>query len=314
MSELEKYIEYLKQKISEKGEMNEVEIMRYVYIDLGKKMDFDLRYTFGNSKERKKIYNEKINEEELNHIIETHTAICKSLAYLVKRILGEFNIEASVVTEEGEKNGKHVFNVVELKDGRRMVLDLEADLENIQSGSMTDFFGTNLENEDEDIVSWDELREIDINKADYIPDGYYFEDMIDMLKKAISSPNISLEEKLEFVLENLNVYIDNRKVQYREKMMYYERVFDYVFSSIERRKIHQIDAYKKDNGDVNCKNILILDLEKKEKKVYLFSQERNRYENKTMEDIVNLKNEGFITRQGIPGLRAYLNNNEEIEK
>lgn len=93
MSILTKYIEKLKNEISQIEDITDIEIMRYVYIDLGRKMNFDLNYTFGNIKEKNRIYNKFVNEEELNRVLETQTIICKSLAYLLERILKEFNIK-----------------------------------------------------------------------------------------------------------------------------------------------------------------------------------------------------------------------------
>lgn len=93
MSILTEYIDKLKNQIFQYGNMTDIEIMRYVYIDLGRKMDFDLNYTFGNSKEKNRLYNKVVNEEELNRVLETHTIICKSLAYLLERILKEFDIK-----------------------------------------------------------------------------------------------------------------------------------------------------------------------------------------------------------------------------
>lgn len=106
MSHLKEYIDNLKNRIASKKNMEIVDIIRYVYIDLGKKMDFDLNYTFGNSKAKTKIYEKPINEQELNNIMETHTIICKSLAYLMERILKEFDIDISTAREDNVYNGK----------------------------------------------------------------------------------------------------------------------------------------------------------------------------------------------------------------
>ena len=106
MSKLTEYIDILKENISMKEDMSEIDVIRYVYIDLGRKMDFDLNYTFGNSKLKTKIYNKVVDEEELENIIQTHTAICKSISYLLKRILKEFDVDIKVVREDNMYGGK----------------------------------------------------------------------------------------------------------------------------------------------------------------------------------------------------------------
>ena len=99
MTALDKYIQELK-LIQSKMNFNEIELIRYIYINLGKKMDFDLNYTFGNRKNKNKIYKKEIDEEELNRIFKIHTAVCKSLAYLQEKILKEFDIDIRTVETE----------------------------------------------------------------------------------------------------------------------------------------------------------------------------------------------------------------------
>ena len=118
-----------------------MEIVRYVYINLGKKMNFDIGYTFGNKKQREELYYRPITDKELSKNLETRKAICKDLAYLVVRILSEFGIEAKVEQSPDYYQSLHVYNSITLKDGRKFSADLEEDLEYIQSGSKTRYFG-----------------------------------------------------------------------------------------------------------------------------------------------------------------------------
>lgn len=207
--------------------------------------------------------------------------------------------------------GKHVYNVVILENGKEYILDLEEDLEYIQSGSKTKYFGIDVNDFNKKMVSDEELKEIDINKTNYIPEGYYFEDIIWMLKLAINSKNISLEEKLELVLQNFNVYVDNKNVKYREKIRYYERFIKEIFTEKEARKIRQIDFYKKEENDISCRNVIILGNLKIQNKIYLFSEEENKYNRISIEDIANLVEQGYIYKTQIPELRSYLKQKQE---
>lgn len=312
MSKLTEYIDSLKKDILNSGKMYEEEILRYIYIKLGKKMDFDLNYTFGNSKAKSKIYNTRINEDELSHIVETHTAICKSLSYLFERILKEFNINAITVEDpQDERKNKHIYNIVKLENGKRYKFDLEDDLEYIQSGAKTKYFGLPLEPNGKPMLSENELRSIDKNIIGYIPEGYYLEDILWMLKKAVSSNTLTLSQKMDFVLQNIDKYVDNENVSYREKTKYHERVIKEVFTEKERRKIQFINCYTKNNDKKTFQTCITIDKSSKNNPndllIYLYSLDKNTYEQISKKDLKNRINNGLNTLQNI----RYLKEREE---
>lgn len=311
MSKLTEYIQKIKNEINKNSEMTELKIMRYIYMDLGKKMDFDLNYTFGNRKEKTKIYEKSIDEDEMNRIFEAHTSICKGISYLYAYILNEVGINATVARETSQyfdRQGKHMYNIVTLKDGIKCIADLEDDLEYIQSGAKTRKFGNDIY-EDKPIFSDDELRECDM-KNGYIPEGYYLEDMVDMLKVAVTNENISLEQRLEFVLENLNVYKDNTKVKYREMVRYQERMLEEMFSKSDLRKIHLINMYENIENEKEYKTCIILD-KSQAKNVYLFSNEKYKYNKISIDELVNKMNNGMVAMEKIPGLKKHINSKKE---
>lgn len=309
MSKLTEYIEELKDKINSKGDMSEIDIIRYVYINLGQKMNFDLKYTFGNRDDRNRIYNKMVDDEELEHVFETHTIICKSLAYLLQRILKEFDIDVKVVKEEpvyGEKRSRHIFNTVTLKNGKTYNLDLEDDLQYIQFGAKTRNFGISVCDDEFDMVTDKQLKDIDINKSDYIPEGYYFEDMIWMLKLAIDRDNIGLDKKMEFVLENIEKYRDTKSVTYRERFNYHKRVLEELFTGVDARKIHLIDCYKKVNEEKVFQSLIFINMPKNQQKLYMYSVNDYKYEEISMEELAQMVKNGLQTLEGVPGLRTFL--------
>lgn len=169
MNKLEEYIQELKSEISRRNLKDEIEIIRYVYIDLGRKLDFDMEYTLGNNATKNRIYNScDFNDDKFCEILETHTAICKSISYLLERILGrEFGIDirTEIESEKYISTGRHVYNSVRLKSGETFVLDLEEDLEYIQTGAKTRNFGKiDIYDDKEVMVSEEKLRDIDVNK------------------------------------------------------------------------------------------------------------------------------------------------------
>lgn len=301
MSKLEEYIEELKNKIKEIPEMSELKIMRYIYIDLGKKINFDLNYVFGNRKTKEKIYNKLIDENELNNILGSKTSICKGLSILYARILIEFGINAKVIVEEesySNKYNKHVYNLVVLKNNQECYVDIEDDLQYIQSGSKTTMFAIDRKNK-KPVISDDVLKKWDIENK-YIPEGYYLEDMLELLKKAVSNKNITLEEKLKVVLDNLNVYRDNKSVEYRETFLYHKNMLETIFKPSEMKKINLIRTVEENNDNKNYKTCIYLNEKGKNHKIYLYSDKENKYKQLSEEELSNQIKDGMILLDKIP--------------
>ena len=145
--------------------MTEIEIIRYVYINLGKMMNFDLKYTFGNTKEKKKIATSTFSNEKINEDFKKRSVVCRSLTLIFKRILAEVDIQVDIQEDDSYQSFKHVYNVIKLKDGRTAKFDLEEDLEFIQTGSKTRHFGIiedkNSSNSQQMLISDKELKRID---------------------------------------------------------------------------------------------------------------------------------------------------------
>lgn len=68
MSKMEQYIKKVEEFISKNKDLTEMEIIRYVYLDLGKRFSFNLNFAFGNSKW---ISKSSINTRIENSIKET---------------------------------------------------------------------------------------------------------------------------------------------------------------------------------------------------------------------------------------------------
>ena len=229
----------------------------------------------------------------------------------------EFDIDIETVRKDSDYETmklKHVYNIVKMENGKRYMFDLEDDLEYIQSGAKTRKFGVNINAEDKNILSEDEIKKIDIEKVKYIPEGYYLEDMLDMLHTAVNVQNLELDKKLEMILNNLNVYTDNSNTKYRERIKYYSRIFQEILTKKENNKVHLIDCYKKTENGVECQNFIALDMKDNKEKIYVLSNESNEYYEGTMEDISKILNDGFLTDSGIPGFKRYLNKKKEEDK
>ena len=123
--------------------MSELEIIRYVYMDLGSRFSFNSEFKpFSNRKKRREIYDKCGNEKELNECMESNIIICKSASYILEYVLKALGIDITTITEN--KPGvdcQHVYNEITLKDGRTFTADLQDDIYNIQSHFFTKNFG-----------------------------------------------------------------------------------------------------------------------------------------------------------------------------
>ena len=154
-------VKQLAQEIKEQmpDGLNELEILRYIYIYIGKRKNFNPEYYFGNSKTKKQIYmltNKEINNEEF--LTEKRNLVCTSIASLFKKVAREFDIDVDLFKEENE-NGAHIYNIAHLKGLKTIKLDLQMDLNNIHSNKRTEYFGPIT-------YLWDGLEEKEIEKID----------------------------------------------------------------------------------------------------------------------------------------------------
>ena len=140
MSRLTEYIEKIENYVSQHGNMTEIEIIRYVYLDLGKRFSFNEKFLpFGNSKEKKNMYRYRSSRlEDLEECMETNKAICKSISYILEYVLKSLGIDIKTVADSNNKRSfPHVYNIITLKSGESFSVDLQEDMYNIQSHSFT---------------------------------------------------------------------------------------------------------------------------------------------------------------------------------
>ena len=216
MSKLADYVEKIKEYLNEHKDLTETDIVRYVYFDLGRKFSFNLDFAFGNSKEKVQIYKQSQSPSELEECMESDIAICKSIAKIVEYVLNELGIKVSTVQSDDNKSYPHVYNIVTTSDYGRYSIDLQRDLGNIQSQSVTQYFGLSTV-DDSQLITRFQLEQID-KKIGYIDkENYYSDDYIYLLKSHIDYLK-DFSEKVKFVLENIDVY-ENKSVKYLERKL-----------------------------------------------------------------------------------------------
>ena len=152
-------------------ELNQIEMARYIYIQLGKYFSYDEKYKISeNDEEKREIFDRDIED------IENDKVVCTSLSRIYERLLKRVGINAKTVLIPGERLG-HAVTEIEI-DGRKYLTGLVRDLMRIKTGFKTnEFMIDNPDRFGEDseftALSDEELKKID-DKIGYTYDRYVY--------------------------------------------------------------------------------------------------------------------------------------------
>lgn len=305
MSTLNHYIEYVKEQTKN---LTEIEKIRWIYIDLGKRFSFDLKFASGGNATQKAIYRASGKSHIQDQCFETNTGICKSIALIFEKVLNSNGIKCTTAsTVNQEIFCPHVNNIIKLKDGTTFFVDLQRDLENIQTHSITRKFGILTETGNY-YLSRFELEQID-KKIGYIgPDNYYSDEYLYLLKSDMRLHE-DFSEMAEFVITNLEPIYEN-EVKYMELKGHHDRLIRHIFKPDEQKKIHQIDCYYKQGDERTFIPTIYVD-SGNQTDIYMYEKEEQRYRKVSMEEFVEKKENGLIHTQGIPRLRQFMRKRNE---
>lgn len=306
MSKLEEYVEKVKQYVQQHPDMSELEVIRYVYLDLGKRFSFNLDFMFGNSRTKKQIYRDSKTLYDLDESMETNTIICRSLAYILEYVLRELGTTIITVTSANDdKACPHVYSAINLKGGRRFSVDLQNDLPNIQSHSFTTFFGLEAGFETGNrVIPRFEIEQMD-RKLGYVSnENYYSDDYLYLIKSDIGYFE-SLPEKVKFVLENIDIH-ENREMGYFERKRHHENMLAELFTQRELTDIHVIDCYKEDGDKKDYKNCIAVDKKKDGIDIYMYSVDECRYKAVSLEQFLKMTDSGLRSPSQYPRLNQMI--------
>lgn len=300
MNGLDNYINIL---IENTKNLTEIEKVRYVYIHLGTRLSFNLGFAFGNSKEREKIYRRCTRDKKiLTECFESKKIICLTTAYLLEYIIRQLgiNVKTSVKKQECRKYD-HYLNLITLCDGKQILVDLQSDLEFIQTGMKTRYF------DEGSSLCPGELEKID-KKIGYISDEReYTDNYFYLIEKAISN-DIPLEQKIEFILSNVDSYCDIKEIGYIERRWYYHNFISGLLTKKELNKIYFIDTYKKDS-DNEHQLCIVVDRANQDNRVFIYSNDSRCFNNTSLAELAIAIGNGLKTNQTIPGIKKYTRKN-----
>lgn len=245
MENIQTYIDKVRDFINKNEDVTEALIIRYVYLDLGKRFSFNPEYIpFGNGKVRQSIYAKAEVPQELDKSFVHSFVICNYISKILTKVLTEFGIDIEECTDPNdERKCPHVYNIVRDKNGNTYEIDLQEDMYYIKMRARTPNYT---------LASREEQEKMDF-RLEYISnENYYTDEYLDFLgyyAECINSPY----ERFKFIIDNINAF-DNDDKSYTDRQWYHakvlEKFFDpYYFNYLKAQgKIKFIDAYKEING------------------------------------------------------------------
>lgn len=298
MSSIDDYVEKVKK---ETEGFSEEEMIRHIYIDLGKRLAFNLKFYLGNSKAKQQVYSHS-TKARAGEALDQNIIICKDSSYIMEAVLTKLGVNIiTIVAPSDDRKCAHVYNIVKPKNGKKpYVLDLQVDMENIQAHMRTTEFGKTA-GESNRTITRDELEEIDLKIGYITKKDYYTDEYIDLLRLN-TSMFADFGERMQFILENIDI-MNNKNMGYAERVKHHDTILSKLLSFEEFLRIKQIDCYKEENGNRNHISCITVEEPKKEKAIYLFSVEDNQYKRVSIEELAKQVEDGLVILRPIPELK-----------
>lgn len=304
MSNLSKYIEKITEYKNQNPDISEEKLIRYVYLDLGKRFSFDLNFFYTNRKTKQRIYANSKKKEDLEEAMKSSIVICKSASYILEYILKNLGVNIrTVVAPNDTRKYPHMYNIVNPKEGEEYIIDLQEDMENIQSHSFTKNFGLSTKPKEVAVMSRFTIEQMD-RELGYIDDeNYYSDDYLYLLKSDIGYFT-DFAEKAQFVLGNIDIH-ENEDIQYQERKWHHDKILKELFSNEELKRIHIIDCYQGEGEEREYKNCIAVE-RSRGTDIYMYIVEQNKYCKITIQEFAKQVQNGLNHEQGVPGLRQEL--------
>lgn len=307
MSSIDDYIEKVKK---ETQGYSEEEMIRHIYIDLGKRLAFNLKFYLGNSKTRQKVYSQSKRSVAAD-ALDQNIIICKDSSHIMEEILTKLGVNIiTIVAPNDDRKCAHVYNIVKPKNGRKpYILDLQVDMENIQAHMRTTEFGKTV-GEAGRTITRDELEKIDFKIGYITKSNYYTDEYIDLLRLNATAFK-DFGERMQFILENIDINV-NEKMGYAERVKHHDTILRKMLSIEEFLRIKQIDCYREhEEGKREHISCITVDVPIRGKEFYLFSVQDNQYKKVSIEELVRLANDGLVIMTEIPELKKFMKKRNE---
>lgn len=278
--------------------LSELEKARFLYIELAKHLRYDIDMQSIYELKQEESYYKPIDTED----IESEVYSCKQFALIYEELLKKANIDCECITSFSAIDDDpmpHKYNIIHLKDGRNIIVDLTWDVGLVQKGMKTKDFATSTDGNC-DTISEEELKKIDA-KIGYIytskKDGQaeYMDYFLNLVKEELKDsdkirefvntvygqsvkfdPKLITRYKFElisrcFSLEDMGIIEGNN---------YLKELYDRFFTQDERKQISVIVLENENDGPFNIihserKTCYVWKKDKESSEYFLYEEGKN---------------------------------------
>ncbi len=202
------------------------ELIRWLYIELGKRFSFSRKYRYAVTDEEKaEVETAALYGDNASRIFNADSVTCidieKTLHMLVTDLYG---IDSRILTDG---SGPHVYLEITTSERKRLRLDLQQDLYNIKSRRRTEYFAAqdSYDGRNFDTIDPKHLEEID-SKLGYI-NGKYMNEEVEEYSDSIKNSKTEKEkaEKL-FILLAAKFSNNTKTMKYCERAELYKKIIN----------------------------------------------------------------------------------------
>ena len=266
-------------------ELDELSFIRKIYIEIGKNKTFDVRYYFGNTATQKQIYRLAKKRTGVEDRLDDREIICYSLARQCEYLFKKLGYNCTVTHEPKEL--EHVFNILTLKNGDRIKLDLQSDLEFIQTGRRTRHFGTI---DDEYVllseVSEDEIARADRNIGYTNENGEYTDEVINSVISNLS--DLPLAERVTSFINDEDIIKISADMGYMQQYSFYYKMLTSLAENEIWKKLYIFPCKMSQEEYTSC-----IFIREQEPTVFLYSNKHNKFLSVDIDKIPDLQEEGL---------------------
>lgn len=250
------------------------EVMRWLYLELGKRFSFNRQYRYAITAEEKAKIEQAAKDVVMRprRVNSPDSLICIDIEETMRTLLTDlFGIDSHVVVDG---SGPHVYLEVKSENYGRVKLDLQEDLYNIQAGRRTEHFANESSYDGRNfmIIPEDTVREMD-KKFKYIgEDEKYMEDYLEDYREQIQESK-TIDEMLRKVFALLeHKFSEQLKVmKYCERTELYKKVIEDMMPGI--KVSHR--TFRVNRKLASC---FILPGDEDTEKYYLYNKTKRGYE------------------------------------
>lgn len=296
-------------------------IAMYIYLKIGKLKVFDERWFLGNGKQRDKIERLASREKhDIDSLITKRKLVCITLSSLYNKVLKDFGINSSIAQISDEDI--HYSNIITFQNGESIVVDLQRDLDRINTGSKTQNFGLKYENGEltGEKMSDDELFELH-KSCGYVQNkDDYMDEKISQLAQKVGGMNS--HQILEQIIMDENINNFPKDIGYIELYKYYTRIVQEIAPKLDKVKIHYFNCFRvisEENGNEEREYTMCMySIDKEQINAYLYSNKEKMFKPVDLEKFAQLEMQGLhlgknSQENGVKLLRKRMNK-AKVEK